>query len=62
MKIDLPYGREHILLDLPDENILDVIKMEKPAYTEDEHKIICDALGNPIASERLSELAKDYNH
>lgn len=58
MKIDLPYGREHILLDLPDENIIDVIKTEKSAYTENEYKIIRDALGNPIASECLSKLAE----
>lgn len=58
MRVDIPYGRKHVAVDIPDKNILDVIKKEKTNYAEDEQKIILDALKNPIASSSLFELSK----
>jgi len=59
MRIDIPYGRKHITVDIPDKNILDVVKKEKTKSIEDEQKIILNALRNPIASKSLHELSKD---
>ncbi len=59
MRIDIPYGRKHITVDIPDKNILDIIKKEKTKFSEDEQKIILNALRNPIASKSLLELSKD---
>jgi len=58
MRIEIPYGHKHIFVDLPDGNILEVIKTEKQGQIKDERQIILEALEKPIASESLSELAK----
>jgi nickel-dependent lactate racemase len=58
MIIEIPYGHKHIAIDIPEENILDIIKTEMPKHFEDEKEIILDALKNPIASQRLLDLAK----
>jgi len=59
MKIDIPYAQSHIPVDIPEENILAIIKKEKTESSEDEQKIILNALRNPIASKSLRELSRD---
>ncbi len=58
MRIEIAYGRGQTAVDIPDSNILEVIRMEKPASPADEQKIIVEALRKPIASPPLAELAK----
>lgn len=58
MRIEIPYGHEHTAIDIPDDNILEIIRTEKPRHSEDEQNIILEALRNPIASKPLCELAK----
>jgi nickel-dependent lactate racemase len=57
MKIEIPYGHGHTAVDIPDRNIQEIIGAEKPSGSEDEQKIIRDALSNPIVSKPLLELA-----
>jgi nickel-dependent lactate racemase len=58
MKIEIPYGRGHTTVDIPEPNILEVIRLEKPAAPGDEERIVAEALRNPIASPPLRELAE----
>lgn len=58
MRIEIPYGHEHTEIDIPDDNLLEIIRAERPRHSEDEQKIILQALRNPIASSPLRELAK----
>jgi nickel-dependent lactate racemase len=58
MRIEIPYGREQLALNLPEANILEIVRREKPSGTPDEQEIIGQALKNPIASRPLRELAK----
>ncbi len=58
MKIEIPYGRGHTVVDIPEPNILEIIRTEKPLSPRNERKIIVDALRNPIASKSLLELAR----
>jgi len=58
MKIEIPYGHGHTAIDIPDHNILEIVRTEKPPGSGEEQKIIRDALKNPIASKPLLELAR----
>jgi nickel-dependent lactate racemase len=58
MRIEIPYGRGHTAVDIPDSNILEVIRTEKPGGPGDEQKTIVEALKKPVASRPLVELAK----
>ncbi len=57
MKVEVPYGHGSVALNIPEENILEIIRVEDPRSSEDEQKIILDALRNPIASKPLLQLA-----
>ena len=59
MKIEIPYGRKQVTVDIPDKNVLDIVKKEKVKSIEDEQKIVLNALRNPVASKSLRELSKD---
>lgn len=58
MKIKLPYGLGHIAVDIPEENILDIIKIDDPSPPQDEKTIILNAMKKPISSRPLSRLAR----
>jgi nickel-dependent lactate racemase len=58
MKIEIPFGKERIKLNIPDKSILDIISGEDSSFKLDEDKIIMQALKNPIKSEKLSEIAR----
>jgi nickel-dependent lactate racemase len=58
MRVELPFGKKSIVLDVPDKNILDVISGESASPVLDEYKIITSALKDPIKSKRLREIAK----
>ena len=59
MKIDIPYGKEKIELNIPQENIQDIIQGGGTGWSADEKQIIEEALENPIGSPRLSKLAEE---
>jgi len=57
MKIDFPYGRSTITLDIPDKNIAALLRPAEPEPNSfSESEIVRDALMSPIGSPRLSEL------
>ncbi len=58
MKITVPYGKEKIELDIPDENILDIVQGGNLISSIDEEEIISRALKSPVGSGTLSEIAK----
>jgi len=59
MKIDIPYGKEKIELNIPQENIQDIIQGGGTGWIADEKQIIEEALENPIGSPRLSKLVEE---
>lgn len=59
MVVKIPYGKQGIKLDIPDKNILDIISGESKTSGTGENNIIGNALGDPIKSKKLSELAMD---
>ena len=59
MKINIPYGKKNIELELPDDDNIEMVDclldLYKPEVTEEE--LVKAALDNPVSSKRLSELA-----
>lgn len=60
----LPYYKDHIELNLPDEKIAGVLVSKVEEYVPEcsEVELVENALNNPIDSLPLSELAKDKKH
>ena len=63
-KFKLPYYKEHVNVEIPDNKLAGVLvsKAEEYKVTKGENEIVRDALNNPIESESLSVLAKDKKH
>lgn len=57
MRIEFPFGKEKMEIDIPDKNILDVVSGENVSSDLDEDKIVKQALENPVESKNLSEIA-----
>jgi nickel-dependent lactate racemase len=59
MKIDIPYGKTNLALDIPDNNLENIIRGDtgKKEKTE-ESEIIKSALSKPVNSKKLRDLAK----
>lgn len=57
MKIDIPYGKNEIKLNIPDKNILDIVESGSQIININEDKIIADALENLTKSKKLSEIS-----
>ena len=58
MKIDIPYGKEKIVLEIPERNIQDVIKAGEVLSDRCEKDIIKNALSGPIGSPTLKDMAR----
>jgi len=58
MQIDLKYGTSHTQLKLDDGNLIGVLELKKSSGIPDVIKAEKEALANPIASKRLSQIAK----
>ena len=58
MRVEIPFGKEKVELNIPDKNILDIISGESVSFGPDEDKIIKQALENPVKSRKLSEMAR----
>ncbi len=57
---NLPFGKEKIKLELPEEQVAGVLVSHAHEYKapKSEAELVADALANPIASPKLSDLAK----
>jgi len=58
MKIDLKYGNSHKQLKLEDKNLLGILELKRSSGIPDVTGAEREALAHPIASRRLSEIAK----
>ncbi|MFA5015050.1 MAG: nickel-dependent lactate racemase [Actinomycetota bacterium] len=58
MNINISYGKGKISLNIPGENILDIISGDTDRFESNEDKVIEEALNKPIESGKLSEIAK----
>jgi nickel-dependent lactate racemase len=58
MRINIPYGKEKIDLEIPEKNILDIATGENSVSVKNEEKIVSRALADPISSPRLKEIAR----
>ena len=58
MKIELDFGKNNIFAEVPDKNIVNILKMNDSTEIADPIKGVEDAITNPIGSPPLSELAK----
>lgn len=59
MKVQLPYGRTHMIAEIPDNRIQAVLRSRLESYTPpaDEAKLVEAALQKPIGSRPLEEIA-----
>lgn len=60
----LPYYKEHLTLNIPDERLAGVLVSRSEGYKPlfDQTELVRQALANPIGSKRLSELAAGKKH
>src|SRR4030042_1254435 len=58
MRVAIPFGKEKVDVGIPDKNILDIISEESGSFDLDENEIIEQALGSPVKSKRLPEIAR----
>lgn len=60
----LPYYKEHLTLNIPDERLAGVLVSRSEGYKPlfDQTELVRQALANPIGSKRLSELATGKKH
>ena len=58
MKITIPYGKDKTTLDIPEDNILDIVQGDDLLSGRDEEEIISRAIADPIGSALLSEIAR----
>ena len=58
MKISIPYGKDKTILDIPEDNILDIVQGGDSFSGKDEKEVISRAIADPIGSDLLSEIAR----
>ena len=61
MQVQLPYGRGTIPIDIPDRNLQKVILPKEIIQPDRPEVIIRNALLNPIGTDRLSQIATEYD-
>ncbi len=58
MKIDLPYGKKSLTVDVSENNLAGVIKPTEIIPPDKEEVLIKEAIDNPLGSSKLSEFVK----
>ncbi len=58
MRLEIPYAKKSIQIDIPDKNILNVFECCPAIHTVNEEEIIKGALARPINSENLARAAE----
>lgn len=56
MRIEFPYGKGELGLEIPEENLIDVLEREKIEGLEDERESILESLRDPIGCPSLQEM------
>ena len=57
MQIELSFGRQGLLVELPEKAIPQIIRKPKYPVPEDPHALVKQALSQPIRSKKLSQEA-----
>ncbi|MBT6728226.1 MAG: nickel-dependent lactate racemase, partial [Deltaproteobacteria bacterium] len=58
MQVELSFGRQGLLVELPEKAIPQIIRKPKNQVPKDPHTLVLQALSKPIRSKKLSEEAK----
>jgi len=58
MSLSLPYGEGELFINVPSENLLDVLLPREFKPEKDSESIIKEALQHPIGTERIRDIAK----
>jgi nickel-dependent lactate racemase len=58
MKLDIPYGKDSVAIEIPDEKVLGVVR-PNDVKIEDEKSTIFNAIENPINSKTFEEFLSD---
>lgn len=58
MQYNLAYGREQLVVELPEKNVVKVLKIQSAAALEDPLDAVFDVLEEPIESEPLAAIAE----
>ena len=58
MKIQIPYAKEEVVVEVADDRILGVIE-PNPVYIGDENEIVEEGIQNPINSKSFDDFIKD---
>jgi len=58
MKLRLPYGQKELQVEIPQRSMLGTVASEPMPLLPDPEKAVADALGHPIGTAPLAELAK----
>ncbi len=61
MKLSIPYGKDKVDFEIPQQNLMGVFPPKAVPGVQDESEAIRDALLNPIDSEPLPDLAEHRN-
>ena len=57
-RVLIPFAHEKIALDIPEKNLLKVLKSNPQDMSLGENEVMAQGMNNPIGTKRLSELAK----
>ncbi len=57
MRVQLPYGKGNVPVEVPDKNLISVVLSEEIKTPERAESMIRDALFNPLGTDRLSDIA-----
>ncbi|MCX7969607.1 MAG: nickel-dependent lactate racemase [Armatimonadetes bacterium] len=58
MRVDVRYGKRHLEVEVPDENLMAVCRLKPVPPLDDPKSAVESALDNPIGTQPLRELAK----
>lgn len=53
MMIDLPYGKSNLQVNVPEDNLLDILEKEKKQSLAEERRAILESLRNPVGTPSL---------
>lgn len=59
MIINLPYGNRELTLELPEEQLLQIVQPPPPAPSQGSIKILEEAFKHPIASNTLKQIVEE---
>ena len=59
MQIKIPYGKKSLQVEIPDENILDIVKPKELIPPDSAENILKEAIKNPLGTDKISEFVNN---